>query len=222
MNEPATPAPPAAAPAPAEKPVFPIAGSVPVPSTVDRFVRAQPETFSAGSQRAFRALARAVCPVEVGPDFPDVIGRIEGYVLGQLPYMNPVIRWALGPLCRLVDWSPVWRFRGLRPIRSLSREKATAELNGMVHSPFSLVRNAFYPVKALILAGYYDQPEVHTAMNYEPLPFIRERVAFRARLMAGEAARPEDLLMGLPGPAGAPPNAATATEATTQAHGEAR
>jgi hypothetical protein len=189
-----------AAPAQATKPAFPIAGRAPVPTTTDRFVRAQPDKLSPGSARAFRALARAICPVESVPGFPDAIERVEAYVLGQLPYMNPVIRWALGPLCRLVDWSPVWRLRGVRPLRSLSREKATAELDGMVHSPFALVRNAFYPVKALILAGYYDQPEVHTAMNYEPLPFIRERIAFRDRLMAGEAAKPSDNLMGLPGP----------------------
>ncbi len=177
-----------------------MAGGVPVPSTVDRFVRARPDTLSPRSQRAFRALARAICPVESVPSFPDAIERVEAFVLSQLPYMNPVIRRAVGPLCRLVDWSPVWRFRGIRPLRSLSQERATAELESMVHSPFALVRNAIYPVKALILAAYYDQPEVHTAMSYEPVPFIRERIAFRARLMAGEAPRPEDRLMGLPGP----------------------
>lgn len=195
----------------ADKPTFPIAGSVPVPSTVDRFVRARPETLSPGSQRAFRLLARTICPIEAVPGFPDAVERVEAYVLGQLPYMNPLIRWALGPLCRLADWSPLWRFRGIRPLRSLSRERATAELDGMVHSPYALVRNTFFPLRALIMAGYYDQPEVHVAMNYAPVPFITERIAFRARLMAGEAPRPSDRLMGLPGPQNtqSPPNEST-------------
>jgi hypothetical protein len=197
----------------ADAPVFVIAhgpagGAAPAPLVQDRFVRAVPETLSARARRAFQAIATAVCPVEAGPEFPDAIARVEGYILAQLPYMNPVIRWAFGPLCRVVDWSPLWRFRGLRPIHALSRERATAELDGMVHSRFALVRNAFYPVKALILAGYYDQPEVHVALDYAPVPFIAERTAFRARLMAGQPAEPGDFLMSLPGPrpaAAAPP-----------------
>ncbi|MCB9727014.1 MAG: hypothetical protein H6744_05910 [Deltaproteobacteria bacterium] len=161
-------------------------------------MRAQAETLSAGSRRAFRALVPLICPVADGPDFPATIDRVEGYVLGQLVYMNPVIRWAFGPLCRLVDWSPLWRLRGLRPLRMLPPAKATAHLAAMMHSRWALVRNVLYPVKALMLAGYYDQPEVHTAMHYEPVPFIRSRVSFRGRLMAGEAARPDDALMDLP------------------------
>ena len=37
--------------------------------------------------------------------------------------------------------------------------------------------------KAVILSTYYDQDEVHAALDYAPRSFIRERVAHRDNLL---------------------------------------
>jgi hypothetical protein len=93
---------------------------------------------------------------------------------------------------RLVDWSPLWRFKGLRRLRSLPRERASELLTQMAHSRSSLIRALLTAVRGAVMAMYFDQPEVCEALGFAPTPFMSARIALRQRLVAGAPAAPED------------------------------
>jgi hypothetical protein len=118
--------------------------------------------------------------------------------------MVPVV--ALGFVVSLfiVDSSPIWRLRAASRIQKMDHARAEQMLREMGESRSPLVRMLILGVRGLVLSTFYDQDEIHAAMQWKPLPFLDERIALRQRLLRGEPARAEDNLVPEPGVAHEP------------------
>ncbi len=156
--------------------------------------RPNPRPYPMGGllRAALRGLIRASWPLSAGPKIPGIVDRVEHQVRMLMVYMSP---WSAKGLCvvfLLLNYSQVWLLKGLRPLHALKRERAVAALKGLCHVRVLALRQLIIAIRATIITAYYDQPEVHFALGYHPHPWVRERLALRRRLMAGEQARPED------------------------------
>lgn len=158
----------------------------------DGWIRAEPHRIGNGTRKALYALIRVMCPPPPAPQLPNLEERLERAICQLMPYFPPLIRFAFALLVRIVEWSPVWRFKAMRRLRSMDRDAAEALLNEMCLSPSPLVRVIVMGVRNLILVAYYDLDEVHAVIGYDAIPWFKNRIALRQRLLAGEPARPED------------------------------
>lgn len=154
---------------------------------------AEPEALSRGGHRRLRGLMRVFLP---SAPAPEVTGSLEEAVVDQslrlMKYMHPVVRLGLKLAMFLVDWSPIWRLRGVRRLSNTPPEVATRVIHGMGVSRLPVVRTLVFGVRGLLLSVYFDQPEVHEALGYRPVPFMRSRIALRHRLLEGGTPTPSD------------------------------
>ena len=144
---------------------------------------ADPIAMSRGSRRAFRGLIRALCPPE--PQVPNMVDRVEAAARQFMAYMNPVMGRGLVLAMRVLDWAPVWRLRGLRRLQSLDHERAAGILDALGRSRFGPLRMFVMAMRAMVLPHFFDLPEIHAALDYDPVTFIRGRIEVRARLLTG-------------------------------------
>ena len=160
----------------------------------DGWILADPYPLSAGNLSLLTAMVAAVSPMDDGPQDEGLVDRVVEVVRIQLAYFRPAL--ALGFIAGMwvLDLCPLWSFRGLRRLRSLPRKEAAGHLLRLERSHFSLSRQLVFTVRAATLSAYFDQPEVHAAMGYHPVPHMRERIALHQRIKAGGVGRDEDLL----------------------------
>jgi hypothetical protein len=162
----------------------------------DGWVQARPRRMSRSRQASLRALIRLICPNEVPIEGIDA--RVEHQVRVGMQYMPGLVAFGLSLCFALLDWSPVLMLRSVRRLRSLPEPKAAEIIHDLSESSLSLVRTTLYAIKGIILNAYFDQEEVHKALNYAPIPFMRERIAVRQRLLAGTEATPADYIPSYP------------------------
>jgi hypothetical protein len=155
----------------------------------DGWVLADPYPMGVSTRRALRASIRALCPPPPGPTLPDLEDRIELHVRRMLRYMVPLVALGFVLSVHLADWAPLWRFRAFSRMRNPDRDRAERILTEMGESSSPVVRMLVLGLRGLVLSTFYDQDEVHAAMEYRPLPFLSERVLERQRLL--EPARAE-------------------------------
>jgi len=151
-----------------------------------------PYPMSGPVRRALRAVIRASCPLESGPKVPKIVDNVEHQVRMLMQYMAPLTARGLCLVFLLVNWSQLWRLRGLRPLHLLPRTQSVKIVRTLCRIRFQGIRQLMLAVRATVIAAYYDQPEVHFALGYHPKPWIRERLALRRRLMAGNDATAAD------------------------------
>jgi hypothetical protein len=156
------------------------------------------------SRRAFRGLIRALCPPPPGPTLPDLEDRIEMHMRRMLQYMVPIVALGFVVALFIVDFSPIWRLRAFSRVQKMDHARAERMLREMGESRSPLIRMLILGVRGLVLSTFYDQDEVHAAMQWKPLPFFDERVALRQRLLRGELSRAEDSLIPEPAVADEP------------------
>ncbi len=133
-----------------------------------------------------RGLIRVVCPLKAGPQVPDLVDRIEQQTRVHMAYMNPFVAIGLCLIFVLMNLSPLWRLRSWRTLASLSvtdRQRAVAILADLQRSHSFLLLQMMLAVRGTLLTAYYDQPEVHNALGYHPIPWIRDRIAHRRQLV---------------------------------------
>jgi len=145
-------------------------------------------------REALRGVIRAACPLESGPKIPQIVDRVELQVRTLMQYMAPLTALGLCLVFVLVDWSQVWRLKGLRPLHSLPRKAAVRAARALSRMRWRAVQELMLAVRATVLAAYYDQPEVHFALGYHPKAWVRKRLALRRRLMAGKPTTHADLI----------------------------
>jgi hypothetical protein len=154
----------------------------------DGFRLAEPYPMSERSLRVLQALADAILPPPPAPRGPAIDERVIRHVRVLLQYMPRITAFGFVLLLHLLNLAPVWRLAHVRPLTRLSVAEASAVLHGIAISRILPVRMLMLGPKGVLLSGYFDQDEVHAALGYEPLGFFRDRIALRARLVAGEGA----------------------------------
>ena len=147
---------------------------------------------SASAVTAFKALIRALCPPAPAPQLPDLEERVSKGVRRIMPYMSVVAAKAFVITVKILDWSPLWRFRSFRRLRHQTPEKASAILEGIANSRWMPLRQLMIIARGAILSTYFDQVEVHEALDYKPKGWLRDRLRLRNRLVAGETAHADD------------------------------
>jgi len=148
----------------------------------DGWVLADPWPMGKATRRAFHGLMRALLPPPPAPEVP--LERLEIQVRRFLRYFHPLVAWGFALGVRLLDWAPVWRFRSFKRIQKLPREEGAALLERLAHSRNGPLAQIAVAVRSSVLSAYFDQDEVIEALGYTPGPFITERIARRAQIVA--------------------------------------
>jgi len=162
----------------------------------DGWVMADPYPLGRITRRALDGLVRAMCPPAPAPQIEDLEARTRAQVQRMLRYMKPIVALGFCISVVLLDWAPLWRLASLRRIQSMDHAKAAEILEEIGWSKLPAMRLLVLGVRGLILSVYFDQDEVHRAMQYAPSPFIEQRIQLRRRLMRGTREEPADLLGG--------------------------
>jgi hypothetical protein len=149
----------------------------------DGFVLAEPYRIGTTTRRALRALIAVLIPPSPAPFAPDMIDRIEVCLRRFMAYMHPLSARALVLCILLLDCAPLYLFRGFRRLYALRRERASKLLYEMVHGRYAFLRTLVVAIRGLVLSAYFDQDEAHRAIGYQPIPFIKERIARRRQLL---------------------------------------
>jgi hypothetical protein len=135
------------------------------------------------TRRALRGLIWAICPPPPAPRFPGFTARIELGVRRLLPYMHPLTAAAMTLLVLLLDWAPRLLLKSWRKLHQLPPDKASHFLESLERGRWHALRTVIVPIRGAILSVYFDQDEVHRALNYTPVQFITDRVRLRAELL---------------------------------------
>lgn len=155
----------------------------------DGFVLAKPYPLGPRSLRALNALIVALCPPPPAPTAPDMVERVAAHVRTFMSYMPPLAAWVMWLSIHLLDWAPLYLFAATRRMHRLPPARASVMLTEMVSGRYSFLRTVLVAIRGLILNAYFDQDEVHAAIGYEPLPFLRERIERRRQLLVLQPAR---------------------------------
>lgn len=161
------------------------------------FLPAVPYPMGRSSTRSLAALVVLICPTTLMN--ADIQARVVAQIRSGMSYMPWIAAWGLRLCFELLDWAPRFLFKGIRRLRGIEPEKARAILHQLSESSLTPIRTLMYAVKGLILNAYFDQQEVHQALNYAPAPFMRDRIALRQRMLAGEAPEAADYIPTYPG-----------------------
>jgi len=150
----------------------------------DGWQLAEPYPLSTARLRALRGIIVALCPAAPAPSSPELFARVELHVRCFMRYMHPLAAWGLSLCLLLLDWAPRFLFVSVRRLHALGRARASRLLADMVGGRVALLRTLVVAVRGLVMSAYFDQDEVHAAIGYAPLPFLRERVERRRLLLA--------------------------------------
>jgi hypothetical protein len=108
-----------------------------------------------------------------------------------LRYMHPTVARALWFGLLFLDWLPILTLSSRARLQRLRPEHASAFFTSWARSRIKALRLLVTGVRSLVLSVYFDQAVVHEAMNYRPVPFMRERIAFRSALLTPAPAAAE-------------------------------
>lgn len=146
---------------------------------------AHPYPLGPRALRVLRVLVDTLCP-SLASRAPRSAELDERVLLGArrfLSYMHPMVSRALAFGLVLLDFLPVLTLRARHTLHACSRSEATRLFAGWVTSRFTALRLLATGLRSLVLSVYFDQEEVHRAIRYAPVPFIKGRILFRAKLL---------------------------------------
>jgi phytoene dehydrogenase-like protein len=150
----------------------------------DGWTLAVPMRVSARMHRVLVALANAILPD--GPRTEKTLEEVTQHALVSLRYMPrstaTIFLWGIHAL----NWSPLWRFRGFRPLTSLPTELARRHLRAATQSRWLPLRLLMYGPLGLFMSSYFDQDYVHRELGYAPTPFVGSRIELRRKWLAGD------------------------------------
>jgi hypothetical protein len=108
--------------------------------------------------------------------------------------MPRVVAFALRYSFRLVDNLPRLFFWSRRRLHRLTASEARTFVGRLGASQFPPLRELISAVRGIVLSTYFDQDEVHAALNYAPREFVRQRIAVRDRLLNDSAPLDGDMI----------------------------
>jgi len=146
--------------------------------------------------RVLLKLADAILPPS--PRTETTLEDVARHALVYLRYMprSTATLFLLG--MRVINWSPLWRFRGLRPLSALPPETARRQLLGVVQSRWLPVRLLMYGPLGLFMSSYFDQDYVHQELDYAPIPFVADRIELRRKWIEGREPGADEEIHHLP------------------------
>jgi hypothetical protein len=156
----------------------------------DGWTLAFPRAVSPGTHRVLVTLADAIIPDS--PRTDTTLEDVVRHALVSLQYMprssGLFLIWSM----RALNWLPLWRLRGLRPLTALPTDGARAHLRAATRSRWLGVRLLLYGPLGLFMSSYFDQDYVHRELQYDPVPFVEERIVLRKRWLLGQEPRNAD------------------------------
>jgi hypothetical protein len=162
----------------------------------DAWTLAAPMKVGARTRRVLLGLADAILPPS--PRTETTLEDVTEQALICLQYMP----WSTGALfvagMRLLNWSPLWRLRGFRPLTALPTVAARRHLAGVAHSRWLPVRLLMLGPLGLFMSSYFDQDYVHRELDYAPTPFVAERIELRRKWVEGQEPGADDEIHHLP------------------------
>ncbi len=150
----------------------------------DGWVFAEPFPMTRGQVRKFHGLIRAMCPTE--PHVPDLEARIEDQVRRMMRYMQPFIAVGFMAALEVLDAAPLFMGKWKR-LQHLPQAEASEVIGRLADAPIGPLSDLVVAARAATIAPFYDLDEVIEHVGFRPVPFMRERVALRQRLVAGGA-----------------------------------
>lgn len=163
----------------------------------DGWTLASPRAVSARTHRVLVTLADAIVPD--APRTDTTLEDVVRHALISLQYMPSssarLVLLGMGVL----NWLPLWRLRGLRPLTALPTDAARAHLRAATRSRWLGIRVLMYGPLGLFMSSYFDQDYVHSELRYEPVPFVEQRITLRKRWLLGQEPRNTEEIHHLPG-----------------------
>jgi hypothetical protein len=101
--------------------------------------------------------------------------------------MHPVVAWCLAAGLVVLDWLPLLTLASPSRLHAMSPARASALLARWSRSRVRALRLLIQGARGLVMSVYFDQSEVHAAMHYDPVPFMRDRVRRRDELLLGRS-----------------------------------
>ena len=150
----------------------------------DGWSLAVPMKVGARMRRVLLRLADAIVPPS--PRTDTTLEDVTQHALVCLRYMprSTSVIFLLG--MHLLNWSPLWRLRGVRPLSALPTDAARRHLVGVTQSRWLPVRLLMVGPLGLFMSSYFDQDYVHRELAYAPTPFVAERIEVRRRWVHGQ------------------------------------
>jgi hypothetical protein len=162
--------------------------------TDDGWVFAEPFPMGGPSRRAFRGLIRAMCPPAPAPQLPDLEDRLEEQIRRHMRYMPRIVAYSLRYAFRLVDNLPRVFFWSRRRLHRLEPGDAREFIGRLAASRFTPLRELISAVRGIVLSTYFDQDEVHEALDYAPRMFMKNRIDLRQRMLTGYEPKQTDMI----------------------------
>lgn len=160
----------------------------------DGWKLADPFPMGKPARTALRGLARVLCPPAPAPQLPDLEDRIERETRTLMRYMPLPVAWLMRIVFRVLDQAPRFLLVSRRRLSSLDVDTARRVIHKLASSPLAPIRELAGAARSVVLSIYFDQDEVHEALGYAPIPFMRERIRLRHRLLDGETSNQADLI----------------------------
>ena len=161
----------------------------------DGWILASPKAVSASTHRVLVTLADAILPDS--PRTDATLHDVVQHALVCLQYMPRSSARILLCTMRVLNWLPLFRLRGIRPLTALPTEAARAHLSATTRSRWLGVRLLMYGPLGLFMSSYFDQGYVHRELGYDPAPFVEERITLRKKWLLGrEPGDPEEIHHG--------------------------
>lgn len=160
----------------------------------DGYPIAPPYPVGATTEHAIRSVMRILLPEGDAPRSPELDERVYRQMLVSLQYMSATSAKGILGVFHLLEWIPITRFGRPSRLSKLSREEGTAIFRAIESSPLLPVRLLLLAPKALVFSSYFDQPDVHDALDYHPREFTLERIAVRERIVSeGETTEDDEI-----------------------------
>jgi len=162
----------------------------------DGWTLAAPMNVGARTRRVLLRLADAILPPN--PRTETTLEDVTEHALVCLRYMPSSTGLLFVVGMHLLNWSPLWRLRGPRPLTALPTDAARRHLASLTRSRWLPVRLLMMGPLGLFMSSYFDQDYVHRELDYDPTPFVAERIELRRKWVEGQEPGAEDEIHHLP------------------------
>ncbi|HMR08521.1 MAG TPA: hypothetical protein PKA88_22225 [Polyangiaceae bacterium] len=157
--------------------------------SADGFQEAAPYAMGSYTRRVFRAIIRCLMPPPPAPSSDAILDEVESVVRNWMPYMLPISARGLWLSILILDFAPLFLFVAPSRLHRLPQAQASTLLSEMVHGRFAFLRLLVVAMRGVVLSAYFDQDEVHRAIGYRPVAFMRDRIALRDELLSPKPPR---------------------------------